>query len=52
MVALFKSIFNSIVMFFKNTINIRVENNQKYNVKKNKNCNIAINEYGENNDKR
>lgn len=56
MVTFFKEILNFIVAFFKKlfekNINIHVENNNKYNVKKNKNCNISINDSGDNNDKR
>ena len=47
-------ILSSIISFFKTIfekdIKISVENNNKYNVKKNKKCNISIIENGDNNE--
>lgn len=51
-----KNFFKSIVNFFKNIfgqdITVSVENNKKYDIKKNKKCNITINENGGNNERR
>lgn len=51
-----KKIFNAIYTFFKNLfgqdINVSVEKNIKYDVKKNKNCNISINDGGDNNERK
>ena len=51
-----KKVLKSIVNFFKNIfgqdIKISVDNNTKYNVNKNKECNISINDSGEKNDKK
>ena len=50
-----KNIINSIVSFFKSIfgqdIKVSIENNKKYDIKKNENCNININEHGDNNEK-
>lgn len=51
-----KSIIKSIINFFKNIfgqdIKVSVENNKKYDIKKNEKCNITINEHGGNNEER
>lgn len=51
-----KKLIKSIVQFFKSIfgqdINISIENNKKYDIKKNENCNININEHGGNDEKR
>lgn len=50
-----KNIIKSIVNFFKGIfgqdIKVSVENNKKYDIKKNENCNININEHGGNDEK-
>ena len=50
-----KNFIKSIVNFFKSIfgqdIKVSVENNKKYDIKKNENCNININEHGGNNEK-
>lgn len=51
-----KNFIKVIINFFKNIfgqdIKISVENNKKYDIKKNENCNININERGGNYEKR
>lgn len=51
-----KKIFDAIITFFKGIlgqdINISVENNEKYNFNKNKKCNIEINEFNNENEKK
>lgn len=48
-------IIKKIINFFKNLfgqdIKVSVENNSKYNIKKNKKCNISINDSGDNSEK-
>ncbi len=51
-----KNIIKFIINFFKNIfgqdIKVSVENNKKYDIKKNEKCNIIINENGGNNEER
>ena len=51
-----KNFIKVIINFFKNIfgqdIKISVENNKKYDIKKNENCNITINEKEGNNEER
>lgn len=51
-----KNFIKTIVNFFKSIfgqdIKVSVENNKKYDIKKNENCNININEHGGNDEKR
>ncbi len=46
-----KKIFNSIINFLKNIfgqdIKISIEKKQKYNINKNKKCNVIINDNGD-----
>ena len=48
-------IIKRILSFFKNLfgqdIKVSVENNSKYNINKNKKCNISINDLGDTNEK-
>lgn len=49
-----KKIFNAIIKFFKgifgSDIKVNIEEKQKYNINKNKDCNIIINDNGEKNE--
>lgn len=49
-----KKVLKSIITFFKlifeKDIDISVENHNKYNINKNKSCDISINENGVNNE--
>lgn len=48
-------LIKKIINFFKNLfgqdIKVNVENNSKYNINKNKECNISINDSGDNNER-
>ena len=49
------NVLNSIINFFKSIfggdINVSIDKNQKYNINKNKNCNITIKDNGDKNEK-
>lgn len=49
-----KKFINSVISFFKSIfgqdIQVSIENNNKYHIKKNKNCDISINENGDKNE--
>ena len=49
-------VIKKILSFFKNLfgqdVKVSIDNNSKYNIKKNKKCDISINDLGDNNERK